>query len=511
MMFEDLNSVSNLEPLDLALPIIPPRSRLYCLEPVGVGTPYVECLTSYLCRLAEEHSVTIYALLHREIDTPNSNASTYTKNKNVPHSIGIGLSGLGERAERFARRLEVLTGQKDLHSLTMLPWSNVITQYGLQRLTQAWCPVCLEESRDEEVIYIPLIWTFQVLTICVKHRRRLSVECAECGKKVPWLTGSSRCGICPSCKCWLGNVADKAALDDCEVGDEEFAQQSWVHDAIGECVAGASSLDDFPARGNLMKSLALCINIVTEGYIGKFGKLIDTQHASVTKWKAGKGIPYLQKVLEICALSGVTPFNFYTGNMMEDVRLPEKKRRERTRPFKRKDWKVIKQNLLAALQEMPPPSLSQVIKGVDIAAPSLMARLPDLCSKIVARHARHKESLQNILLRSIKAIADGDEYPPPRIADVCRRLKTADNTIKKLAPESYMKISNRFSEYKRNLSEASKRRFSEEIKIIAKSIHEEGNYPSFPKVAERLSSPSRMVREDARIVLREVQRELGYR
>ncbi len=36
---------------------IPKRSRLYFLEPIGVGTPYTESLSSYLTRLAQEHCV----------------------------------------------------------------------------------------------------------------------------------------------------------------------------------------------------------------------------------------------------------------------------------------------------------------------------------------------------------------------------------------------------------------------------------------------------------------------
>ncbi len=33
------------------------RSVLYNLEPVGIGTPYVESLSSYIARFAEKHNV----------------------------------------------------------------------------------------------------------------------------------------------------------------------------------------------------------------------------------------------------------------------------------------------------------------------------------------------------------------------------------------------------------------------------------------------------------------------
>ena len=46
---------------------IPPRSRLYQLNPVGIGTTYVESLTSFTNRLAEAHCLLPGILMTREI------------------------------------------------------------------------------------------------------------------------------------------------------------------------------------------------------------------------------------------------------------------------------------------------------------------------------------------------------------------------------------------------------------------------------------------------------------
>jgi hypothetical protein len=45
---------------------LPARSRLFHIEPFGVGTPKVESLTSYVARVSEAHSVTSCMLLRRE-------------------------------------------------------------------------------------------------------------------------------------------------------------------------------------------------------------------------------------------------------------------------------------------------------------------------------------------------------------------------------------------------------------------------------------------------------------
>lgn len=44
---------------------IPPRSRLYSLEPIGIGTALVESLSGYVARLAEAHSVSVGDLVGR--------------------------------------------------------------------------------------------------------------------------------------------------------------------------------------------------------------------------------------------------------------------------------------------------------------------------------------------------------------------------------------------------------------------------------------------------------------
>ncbi len=48
------------------LPMLP-RSTLYALVPIGMGTPLVESLTSYITRLAEAHSVFSGLLMQKVI------------------------------------------------------------------------------------------------------------------------------------------------------------------------------------------------------------------------------------------------------------------------------------------------------------------------------------------------------------------------------------------------------------------------------------------------------------
>jgi len=54
MLASDLEAY---ESWNLVPPLLPKRSRLYHLEPIAIGTAYIEGLISYVCRLAEDHCV----------------------------------------------------------------------------------------------------------------------------------------------------------------------------------------------------------------------------------------------------------------------------------------------------------------------------------------------------------------------------------------------------------------------------------------------------------------------
>src|SRR6266702_5158538 len=64
--FEEI--ASSLLPIwDMSVPDIPPRSRLYNLTPLGLDSPLVESLTSYICRLEYEHHIQVGTLIQYSI------------------------------------------------------------------------------------------------------------------------------------------------------------------------------------------------------------------------------------------------------------------------------------------------------------------------------------------------------------------------------------------------------------------------------------------------------------
>ena len=74
----------------LSSPPVPPRSQLYSLEPIGVGTALVESLTGYVARLAEAHSVSVGDLVGRVLsDVPNPKGAIIPPGPKLADSAGM--------------------------------------------------------------------------------------------------------------------------------------------------------------------------------------------------------------------------------------------------------------------------------------------------------------------------------------------------------------------------------------------------------------------------------------
>jgi len=215
---------------DLNKPSIPLRSSLYHLEPVGVGTSYVESLTSFLMRLAQAHSLEVNTLFTKKIS--NYFDQVYLRehrNKGLStlFNKGAALNSNGILASQLYQSLEQLTLRKDLSCLTLLAFNNVFSSRKLLRKSKAWCPHCYEQwQKDGKTIHEPLLWSFETVTVCPQHFQPLANKCPHCDLSVPWLTGKSQVGFCPKCDRWLGNfLSNQYSTSESDLAMKEVAQR----------------------------------------------------------------------------------------------------------------------------------------------------------------------------------------------------------------------------------------------------------------------------------------------
>jgi hypothetical protein len=248
--------VSHLETYEtwnLDLPLLPDRSRLYHLEPIAIGTAYVEGLISYICRLAEAHCVSpgvltnqeilpglrrIYAIGSREVykvqkDGNVASVSSFPKpvnNKN-PNEQGFW-------AWQYIEGLQPLVLRENLQMLTIPRWVEQVAlvnkRIEITRDLRAWCPECFQQWRSSsQTIYEPLLWSFSAVTVCPCHHLPLQSCCPHCKKTQRPITGRMQVARCSQCLDWL-DVKSNQDLEGEQQIKPDLEWHLWVAERIME-------------------------------------------------------------------------------------------------------------------------------------------------------------------------------------------------------------------------------------------------------------------------------------
>jgi TniQ len=300
---------------------IPPRSRLFCLEPIGVGTPYTESIGSYVNRLAREHCLTSQKLIMGEIAPLilKDEGRDELLQKGIGHLLGNtdskpAINGMRDMTERLVTVLEELTMRQDLRFLTLLSWKGMIYDRQLFRNDRAWCPCCLEHSKQSRsTIYEPLLWSFKDVEVCLKHKRRLISECPHCNSRLPVFARWSPPGFCSRCQGWLGEDTE---------GNENIEKYRVNIEGIGDLIVLTPQLRYKPIPIELTRKLQL-ISLVFEGAIHKDFKWLDELRDSLEQLKIAakqhQDKPYhlVKLIIPICEKAKISFYQLFLLNFKE--------------------------------------------------------------------------------------------------------------------------------------------------------------------------------------------------
>lgn len=177
------------------------KTFYFQLHPEGLGTSEVECLVSYIHRLAASHGVTLYQLLAHLRTWRQPRAEN--RPALLPKQCQSGRwNGYSPDVKVIVQALEAATGLEVLRACTLLALSNVCAANGTGalKLSRAWCPVCYAEAESHESpIYDRLIWQIQGIETCHIHGVGLAQTCWNCGdiqRNNGSKTSLSLCGRC---------------------------------------------------------------------------------------------------------------------------------------------------------------------------------------------------------------------------------------------------------------------------------------------------------------------------
>ncbi len=181
------------ENLNATVPAITERNILFAPEPCAPGTIDSECLTSYICRLALVHSVSVKRLIselvRRSRDLKSMRKANLMNDK---------------RCQECLKAFQILTGRNDLHFLTVEAFEEKRCFLGAgssMRKQKAWCIDCYREDYLlGKPVYDRLYWCFSDVTNCLHHKRLLAEICYICSSMIPFISNNSRPGYCSKCK-----------------------------------------------------------------------------------------------------------------------------------------------------------------------------------------------------------------------------------------------------------------------------------------------------------------------
>jgi transcriptional regulator with XRE-family HTH domain len=383
---------------DLKRPTIPLRSHLYHLEPIGIATPYVESLTSFLMRLAESHNLEVNTLVAKKI-------SNYFDQKYLQKHRNKGLSTLfnkgatlnsnGIFASQLSQSLEQLTLRNDLSCLTLLQFKNVFSSRKLLRKSKAWCSVCYEQDRRANAtVYEPLLWSFEAVTVCPQHFQPLADKCPHCDRSVPWLTGKSQIGFCSKCDRWLGSFSRSQH----NTSESDLTQSIWISQNLGELLSLIPSKSYSIQSDNISKAFNLIIDATCNGNIAEFAKIFGLPKNTVWMWCKGKSVPELRAILTVCYCFDISLLNFTTlepqafqSLRINTQRLPSRLRLKRTSP-KTFDCVTIEMYLHKVLNDLEHPlTMKETARKLNIDQRIIYSYFPNLCQAISAKYRSHQK------------------------------------------------------------------------------------------------------------------------
>lgn len=375
---------------------IPPRSYLYRLTPMGVGSANVESLTSYLARLAAAHDISPAVLLTREI-LPKVREEFRRHDYQAVHDIestfvyeAHTLNGVGQRSQDWISVVEQLTGVRGLQYLTMGTWRQVFSGAGLLRRRRAWCPLCLDDSpSSNQPVYEPLIWALNEVSACPIHGCLLVERCHHCRRDQHVISAKVKPGHCCRCRRWLGMAAATGAPSD--VGTRVAMAES-----IGELVSIAPTLAQPPDCGALLHNLKLCIEELADGSMSRFVAATGVSFDTMADWSylPDRNVRLIH-LWRICTLVGISPRLFVCKRLTSSDLDCERARKAVSQKTSHIKPRRSMYHLRSALEQAARAADGQFLRDVAgelgfTSLQSLRRRDPALCERICPKGRRRR-------------------------------------------------------------------------------------------------------------------------
>jgi AraC-like DNA-binding protein len=366
----------NFDSWDLTPVAIPVRSRLHSIEPIGVGTPFVESLTGYMIRLAAAHAVRVSDLIEHEL---RASIPYFHSAAKIPNAI----NGVNESARNWVSALERFTLRDNLQLLTLLPFASLLKTPCLIRRERAWCPRCYESRRAQgHDVYEQLLWSLRPVAVCPLHNTPLETSCPTCHRRLRPLRAVSRPGLCSRCHQWLGFPQPPTQQG------RQTDYQTWVAQQFGQLLEIAAFAQPI-GKENIQKVLIGYVASFSAGNRSAIAEAAGCRRSSFCSWYKGASTARVDLLLRMCHELRIKLTSLVTGTIAMEPEAVARaevamQTRRRCGVFPQRNTDQIRAALLLASEEQPAPSISEVARRLGYTtATRLYVADSNICKLIV--------------------------------------------------------------------------------------------------------------------------------
>lgn len=394
--------------------LVPSRSRLYRLEPIGLGTPMVECLSSYIHRVAEAHGLPTWVLVCREVAPRFHRRSILTSNGHCDlfGKLGMTVNGNNDTALETIAILEKLTGQTKLSFLTFCRLGALVAEHRILHGSQAWCPECLEQWRQcGKPVYQPLIWTLSPLKTCPTHGCPIEDSCPSCGRKHLPLGRYRWNGICPRCSTWLGK---HPGVNSSNVKTPVSTWCTFAANVLDRFMVAAQSLPDDVPQATFPSNVMDLVRNRFGGNYSALARALRVHRITVFDWANGKRRPAPASLITLAYCFGGEAMDWIARGVepaaLHKTRPIEQSVAEIVRPpLRRHAPESVRAHLTSVLRaaKFPPPSFSAVCKQLGVNQTVAKRGCPDLAAEFMSSYRlfqteskRTREKFRRIVVES---------------------------------------------------------------------------------------------------------------
>lgn len=476
----------------------PERAKLYSPEPVGIGTAFVESLTSFITRLAAAHAVTpqaLFSLFAPVLGTRRASESPSAILGNCESSPGARLDGTGDSVERIVDTLLRLTLRDDLRLLTMVPWRKALAPQSLLRLERAWCGACYDAQRRKGFpLAAPLLWSLAVVTACPVHRLHLEDRCPWCGRTSIGLHSAASPGQCPWCLGWLGRMrtAQEKARGR---SDAELRMACRRATLVGDLLVAPEDLANRADARHFSATIDALVEQCAGGSRHGLARGLGRRCGTIQHWHNGTRAPRLESVTAICLELELSPVDVLTKRTRASdemavrmvARCRSRREPRRTRVATPAELESMKTELVRiARAKESPPSLGCVAERLGHSPAYFLRNFPVEWERITLRrayeHGQRGRGAAKERARAWAGLLENllEREPPVSVEEAARQCGVHKQTLYDRHGALMRRIAARHVAYRRRL-------IRERILPVLEAALEEEPPPPMAEVSRRLA------------------------